>query len=153
MTEEQKMVLAFHQKYGSKVSDYPTISDIETRFLRARLIVEEATEFMTAANKGDIVEMVDAMVDLLYVTYGTAVALGIDLEQLFKEVQRSNMSKTGGHDAGGKIIKGPDFEEPKLEEELKKQGWNPHVCKMCGIESGDNYCCLDCGKKTFGLGD
>jgi predicted HAD superfamily Cof-like phosphohydrolase len=124
MTEEQKMVYDFHKKYGSQISDKPTLADTGTRFLRARLIAEEAIEFLTAANQADMDKMVDSMCDLLYVTYGTAVALGIDLEPFFKEVQRSNMSKTGGRDAGGKIIKGPDFKDPQFADIFSSQGWN-----------------------------
>jgi predicted HAD superfamily Cof-like phosphohydrolase len=90
---------------------------------RARLIVSEASEFLEAADQADLVEMVDALADILVVTYGTAIELGVDLEPVFEEVHRSNMSKNGGRDAGGKVLKGPAFSPPDVAGELIKQGW------------------------------
>lgn len=124
MNEVQRGVYDFHSKYGCMVQDQPTMPSAGVRLLRARLIVEEAGEFLKAASNGDMVEMCDALADLLYVTYGTAVVMGVDMEPISAEVQRSNMTKDGGgQDSGGKILKGPDFTPPDIDECLHKQGW------------------------------
>jgi len=124
MDKVQKGVQEFHEKYGCLTKYHPTMPDAETRLLRASLIVEEAAEFMAAARNKDMIEMVDALADLLYVAYGTAVVMGVDMEPISDEVQRSNMTKDGGsQDSGGKIMKGPDFEVPDINRELEKQGW------------------------------
>jgi len=99
--------------------------DASTLLLRSRLLQEEVAEFTGAASKGDFIDMVDALCDILYVTYGAAVCLGVDLEPIFAEVQRSNITKDGGgHDTGGKVVKGPDFSPPDIEGKLRWQGWN-----------------------------
>ena len=124
MNKTQNGVQEFHEKYGCLVKYTPVIPSSDVLLLRSRLIVEEAAEFMTAASNGDIAEMSDALADLLYVTYGTAVVMGIDMEPISEEVQRSNMTKDGGgKDSGGKIMKGPDFKEPDIKSELSKQGF------------------------------
>ena len=125
MNKEQEMVKQFHQKYRCMVNDSPTLVDTKTLFLRARLISEEALEFLSAAQLEDMEQMVDSLCDLLYVIYGTAVSLGIDLEPFFAEVQRSNMTKDGGgKDSGGKILKGSQYDPPHFETIFKEQGWN-----------------------------
>ena len=80
MNQEQAYVQAFHEKFGALVNSSPTMLEPQTLILRARLICEESVEFLSAVSKGDFPEMVDALCDLLYVTYGTAVSLGVDLE-------------------------------------------------------------------------
>jgi predicted HAD superfamily Cof-like phosphohydrolase len=122
MTDEQAMIRAFHEKYGAPTRATPGMIGVKDRMRRARLIVSEAAEFLEAADKGDFVEMVDALADILVVTYGAAVELGVDLEPVFAEVHRSNMSKDGGFDAGGKILKGPGFTPPNILRELRQQG-------------------------------
>ena len=131
MSPEQKMVKAFHEKYGAPSRLTPTMLNPKDRLRRARLIVSEAAEFLEHADKGDLIEMVDALADILVVTYGTAVEMGVDLEPVFAEVQRSNMSKNGGTDAGGKILKGPGFSPPSILGELVKQGYapSPEACQ------------------------
>lgn len=124
MNQHQKWVRDFHIKYGGEHSDHPGMLSDKAGFRRARLIMAEASEFVEAAANADIVEMCDALADLLYVTYGTAVEMGVDIEPIFAEVQRSNMTKDGGgQDAGGKILKGPDFSPPDLLPILEEQGW------------------------------
>lgn len=123
MSPEQAMVKEFHDKYGAPSADRPTMVTIKDRMRRARLIFTEAAEFIEAADKDDFVEMVDALADILVVTYGTAVEMGVDLEPVFAEVHRSNMSKNGGMDVGGKILKGPGFRPPDIVGELARQGW------------------------------
>jgi predicted HAD superfamily Cof-like phosphohydrolase len=124
MGPEQAMVREFHRKYGAPVGEKPQQITPKDRLRRARLIFSEAAEFIEAADKDDFVEMVDALADLLVVTHGAAVEMGVDLEPIFAEVQRSNMSKDGGKDAGGKILKGPNFSPPDILGELRKQGYD-----------------------------
>lgn len=123
MDNQQAMVREFHQKYDSPAPDRPVSISPKDRLRRARLIFSEAAEFIEAADRDDYVEMVDALADLLVVVYGTAVEMGVDLEPVFAEVHRSNMSKDGGKDPGGKILKGPSFTPPDIAGELRKQGW------------------------------
>jgi predicted HAD superfamily Cof-like phosphohydrolase len=125
MSPEQRMVLEFHRKHGAPAPDTPTMPSIKDRMRRARLILSEAAEFLEAADRTDFVEMVDALADILVVTYGTAVEMGVDLEPVFAEVHRSNMSKDGGKDAGGKILKGPNYSPPDIPAELEQQGFSP----------------------------
>lgn len=124
MSPEQCMVREFHRRYGAPVANRPGQIAVKDRMRRARLIFSEAAEFLEAADKDDFVEMVDALADLLVVCYGAAVEMGVDLEPVFAEVHRSNMSKNGGKDAGGKILKGPGFSPPDIAGKLREQGWS-----------------------------
>ncbi len=88
-----------------------------------KLIKEELQELFVAMAEKDIVEVADALTDILYVTYGAGHAFGIDLDACFREVQRSNMSKLGEdgkpiYREDGKILKGPDYSEPDLKKVL-----------------------------------
>lgn len=122
MDQFQRSVQAFHSKYGAVINNAPTMIDEASRLRRVSLIIEEAAEFASAARKSDMVGMCDSLCDLLYVTFGTAVELGVDIEPLFMEVQRSNMTKDGGgSDSGGKILKGPNFSPPNLKPILAAQ--------------------------------
>ncbi|MCH8805976.1 MAG: nucleoside triphosphate pyrophosphohydrolase family protein [Planctomycetes bacterium] len=125
MGPEQAMVREFHQKYDAPIQSAPRQIGAKDRLRRARLIISEASEFLEAADTDNFVEMVDALADILVVTYGAAIEMGVDLEPVFQEVQRSNMSKDGGKDAGGKILKGPSFRPPDILGELRKQGYDP----------------------------
>jgi predicted HAD superfamily Cof-like phosphohydrolase len=92
------------------------------RKLRITLIREEFEEFARASDNFDIVEVADALADLLVVVNGAALAWGIALEPIFAEVHRSNMTKDGGLlREDGKILKGPDFSPPNLEPLLESQ--------------------------------
>jgi len=122
MKWEQWMVGEFHAKYGQCVGNKPAIREPA---LRARLIQEEARELCDALQADDIVEVADGMADLIYVVIGTAVSCGIDLSPIFNEVHRSNMTKDGGKDGGGKVTKGPNFSPPDIRGELGRQGWKP----------------------------
>jgi predicted HAD superfamily Cof-like phosphohydrolase len=123
MGPEQKMVADFHAKYDLPRPAAPTMPAPKDRLRRARLIISEAAEFLEAADQSDFIEMIDALADILVVTYGTAIEMGVDLEPIFAEVQRSNMSKDGGRDAGGKVLKGPSFSPPRIAEVLRQQGY------------------------------
>lgn len=133
MNAEQRMVDEFQRKHellnmDSSDGGYyhgPRLLNTPDLFRRARLIVTEAAEFCDAAGTANMVEMVDALADLLVVVYGTACEMGVDLEPVFAEVHRSNMSKNGGKDEGGKVLKGDTYSPPDIAGELVKQGWTP----------------------------
>jgi predicted HAD superfamily Cof-like phosphohydrolase len=106
MTHEQRMVEAFHNTFDIVVRATPTDLNEETKQLRIRLIQEEFEELKEAMASGNLAEVAKEMADLLYVTYGTAVSYGIDMEPVFREVHRSNLSKIGGYKrADGKWVK------------------------------------------------
>ncbi len=110
MTDEQNMVAEFHKMFDLAVSDYPMLPDEATRSLRIRLIQEELDELQEALAKQDLASVAKELADLLYVVYGTAVSCGIDMEPVFREVHRSNISKVGGHKrADGKWVKPPTY--------------------------------------------
>lgn len=93
----QAMVEAFHRMFDIMVQRAPTVMDERTRALRERLIQEEFDELKEAMAKNDLPAIAKEMADLLYVVYGTAVSYGIDMDPVFREVHRSNMSKVGGY--------------------------------------------------------
>ena len=124
MNKEQQMVLEFHKEFDIKIATKPQMLDQETSKLRYMLFAEEVEEFKQACFDQSIIGVIDAIADILYVAYGAAISLGVDMESIFAEVHRSNMTKVGGHkDKFGKWIKPSTYELPKLQEELLKQGW------------------------------
>lgn len=147
MTPEQRMVEGFHRATGGTIGDSPEIRDAA---LRSELILEEAEEFCVAVGhlrfgsraKHDVepaglVSAIDALCDLLYVVYGAAVTMGVDLEPFFAEVHRSNMTKVGGPVRGdGKRLKPDTYEPPNLGPILEAQQ-NPHplLAKLRGIDT------------------
>lgn len=104
------MVREFHEKYGHPVADKPGLIPYARAGFRFDLIMEEADEYYEAANDHDLTGIVDALADLLYVVYGTAVEHGIDVDAALAEAHRSNMTKE--LNGLGKPIKGAAFEEP-----------------------------------------
>jgi len=123
MKNEQQMVREFHVKAGVGLHDKPTTIDFEVYRLRMNLIEEEAGELEEAFYDRDIVKIADAIGDLLYVTLGAACACGIDIEPIFHEIHRSNMTKfVDGHKrADGKWIKGPSYSPANLGPILEEQ--------------------------------
>jgi predicted HAD superfamily Cof-like phosphohydrolase len=122
MTDEQAMVEAFHRKFEILVQTTPTDVNEETKQLRVRLIQEEFDELKDAMNAGDLAAVAKEMADLLYVTYGTAVSYGIDMEAVFQEVHRSNLSKIGGYKrADGKWVKPPTYSPADIESIVEVQ--------------------------------
>lgn len=124
-----ELVKEFHEVYGLTIRDTPELN-IPERKLRVELIKEEAEEYEEAEAAGDLVEMADALGDLVYVAYGAALAHGIDLDEVLQEIQRSNLSKLH-HETGkpiyredGKVLKGQNFFNPDIARVLKEQGWN-----------------------------
>jgi predicted HAD superfamily Cof-like phosphohydrolase len=113
------MVQDFHRKFELPMSEKPEFRD-ET--LRMSLIMEEVLELEDAVNASSMVDAIDALCDLLYVTYGAATAWGIDLEPFFLEVHRSNMRKERGNFRGdGKLLKPPSWRPPELGPLLEEQ--------------------------------
>ena len=85
----------FMEAFGQEVQVQPTWPDFSTRELRLELIREEYEELEEAIENNDLVEVADALTDLLYVIYGAGHSFGIDLDECYLEVHRSNMSKLG----------------------------------------------------------
>ena len=123
MNEFQRLTEEFHRLVGLPVASSPGFRMTE---LRAELIREEASEFQAACVSGDLIPAIDALCDVLYVTFGSAVTFGIDIEPFFREIHRSNMTKSGKHQRDdGKILKGPDYEPPNLEHILERMRHYP----------------------------
>ncbi|MEQ1626353.1 MAG: MazG nucleotide pyrophosphohydrolase domain-containing protein, partial [Nitrospira sp.] len=100
----------------------PTAASEETKRLRIRLIQEEFDELKESMAEGNLAALAKEMADLLYVVYGTAVSYGIDMEPVFREVHRSNLSKVGGYKReDGKWVKPPTYSPAKIEPLLAMQ--------------------------------
>ncbi len=122
MNNEQAMVESFHNKFEIVTNPIPTELDDQTRQLRVRLIQEEFDELQEAMASGDLAAIAKEMADLLYVTYGTAVSYGIDMEPVFEEVHRSNLSKIGGYKrADGKWVKPSTYSPADIESIVAAQ--------------------------------
>ena len=109
----------FMKTFGQEVKDKPTFSTDKINKLRLDLIKEELNELTEAMNNKDLLEVADALTDILYVTYGAGHALGINLDKCFEEVQNSNMSKLDDngkpiYNEHGKVMKGPNYFKPDL---------------------------------------
>ncbi|MDC1033225.1 nucleoside triphosphate pyrophosphohydrolase family protein [Candidatus Pelagibacter sp.] len=109
----------FMKTFGQEVKNKPSFSTDKINKLRIDLIKEELEELIEAMNNKDLLEVADALTDILYVTYGAGHAFGVDLDKCFDEVQNSNMSKLDINDKpiyneAGKIMKGPNYFEPDL---------------------------------------
>ena len=114
-------VKQFMSIFGQEVKSKAKMPDKNTVKLRLALIKEELEELETAINENDIIEIADALTDILYVTYGAGHAFGIDLDKCFDEVQRSNMSKLNEngepiYNENGKVMKGPNYFKPDLKK-------------------------------------
>ena len=124
MTEEQSMVRDFHQRFGAVANDRPTWCGEDVHRLRVALIEEELAEFRNAGEAHDLVEIADALADLLYVVYGAGVTYGVDLEPIFREIHRSNMSKGDPEVVrrpDGKILKGSNYSPPDVASLVAEQ--------------------------------
>ena len=109
----------FMKTFGQEIKDKPSLNNEKINQLRLNLIEEELNELKEAINKKDLKEVADALTDILYVTYGAGHAFGINLDECFKEVQNSNMSKLGSdgkpiYNEKGKVMKGPNYFKPNL---------------------------------------
>ena len=111
----------FMKTFGQEVKDKPAFSTDKINKLRIDLIKEELEELTEAMNNNDLLEVADALTDILYVTYGAGHAFGIDLDKCFEEVQKSNMSKLDEngkpiYNELGKVMKGPNYFKPDLSK-------------------------------------
>ena len=123
MRDEQAMVEEFHRKFSIVAQATPTDLNEETKRLRVRLIDEEFDELKESMAGGDLAAVAKEMADLLYVVYGTAVSYGIDMDPVFREVHRSNMSKVGGYKReDGKWVKPATYSPARIEPILAEQG-------------------------------
>ena len=112
-------VKTFMETFGQEVKTKPSFSTDKINSLRYDLIKEELEELKEAMENKDLLEVADALTDILYVTYGAGHAFGIDLDKCFEEVQNSNMSKLGEdskpiYNESGKVMKGPKYFKPDL---------------------------------------
>jgi predicted HAD superfamily Cof-like phosphohydrolase len=118
----------FHSAFGLGIEISPTADlDIKKNLLRYELMREENEEYLEAANNGDLVEVADALGDMLYILCGTIIEHGMQdkIEEVFNEIQRSNMSKLGAdgkpiYREDGKVLKGPNYFKPSIKEILDK---------------------------------
>lgn len=125
MNVMQEQLLEWFTKFGVDIKNSPDIPDADTKKLRIRLIEEEVGELITAINEDNLVEVADGIADSLYVLIGCAVAYGLDIEPLFNEVHRSNMTKlwpdgTVHRNEHGKVIKPPQFSRPNLSSIIER---------------------------------
>ena len=123
MTNFEKVGL-FMSTFGQEIKRKSELSSDKINSLRLSLIQEELDELTKAIKEKDILEVADALTDILYVTYGAGHAFGIDLDKCFDEVQKSNMSKLSKdgkpiYNEHGKVMKGPDYFKPNLSKFLK----------------------------------
>lgn len=124
MMYEQVCVEDFHKEFSISIETKPCIPNEKEIALRVSLIQEELRELADAFDKKDVVEVADALGDLIYVVLGCAVSCGIDVEPVFREIHRSNMTKKGGYKAeNGKLIKPDTYEPAKLLPILIAQGY------------------------------
>ena len=111
----------FMKTFGQEVKTKPSFSSDKINKLRIDLIKEELEELQEAMKNNDLLEVADALTDILYVTYGAGHAFGINLDKCFDEVQNSNMSKLGEngepiYNESGKVMKGPKYFKPDLSK-------------------------------------
>ena len=123
MTNFEK-VKTFMKTFGQEVKEKSSFSSDKINELRFNLIKEELEELRIAIDTKNLVEVADALTDILYVTYGAGHAFGINLDKCFEEVQQSNMSKLDDqgnpiYNDSGKVMKGPKYFKPDLSKFIK----------------------------------
>ena len=125
---ELNAVAKFHDAFGIESADSPSVNIPEqTILLRYNLMKEENEEYLEAAQKNDLIEVADALGDMLYILCGTILSHGMQhkISEVFKEIQRSNMSKLGPdgkpiYREDGKVLKGPNYFKPDIAAVLEK---------------------------------
>jgi len=129
MKKQLQQLWDFQSAYNSTRNTKPTLLDSETSMLRYNLGKEELLEYLEACNNNDLIEVTDALADQLYILLGTMISHGLQnvIEDVFNEVHRSNMSKLGQdgnpiYREDGKILKGPHFSPPNIEQFLRDGG-------------------------------
>ena len=126
MKEKIQAVQTFHEAFGLGVEQAPTTALTDSKLkLRYNLMAEENQEYLEAAKNGDLIEVADALGDMLYILCGTILEHGMQhkIEEVFEEIQRSNMSKLGEdgkpiYREDGKVLKGPNYFKPNIEKIL-----------------------------------
>ena len=118
-------VKEFHETYGAYISEEAKLPEASIRELRKSLLQEEFDEYTKAEEENDLVEIADALGDMMYIIYGTAISYGIPLDDIFHEIHSSNMSKLGEDGKpirreDGKILKGKNFFKPDIAKFLQK---------------------------------
>lgn len=108
-----EMVQDFHTAFGQRVGRRPQLPDMNERSLRMKLLQEEFREYTEAEGDDNLVEVADALADLIYIACGTAVSYGIPLDEIYQEVHRSNMAKL----VDGKVLRRDDGKV------IKPEGW------------------------------
>jgi predicted HAD superfamily Cof-like phosphohydrolase len=108
-------VKAFQRAFGQRVGEKPEFPDEDERKLRVKLLKEEFIEYMDGESSNELIEVADALADIIYIACGTAVSYGIPLDEIFEEVHASNMAKL----VDGKVIR---REDGKIQ---KPEGWQP----------------------------
>ena len=126
----------FHQAFGQRVGEKPELPDIEERKLRIKLLDEEVLEYTDAEYADNLVEIADALADIIYIACGTAVSYGIPLDDVFAEVHRSNMAKLVDGKVirreDGKIQKPAEWTPPDIRSILDK-AHTKYICKIASI--------------------
>ena len=128
MKRKLAAVRAFHEAFGLGIEEQPTVALGEAKnLLRYKLMREENEEYLEAANNGDLIEVADALGDMLYILCGTILEHGMQykIEEVFEEIQRSNMSKLGAdgnpiYREDGKVLKGPNYFKPNIASILEQ---------------------------------
>ena len=120
-------VMEFHRVYNAHINKKPELRDKKTARLRIGLLDEELNEYKEAIYTDDLVEIADALADIMYVALGAAISYGIPIDEVFEEVHRSNMSKLDANGKpitreDGKVIKGPHYDPPNIAPILRKYG-------------------------------
>jgi len=121
MNKMQQMVQDFHKKYNHNIGYSPSILQPELLKFRLDFLQEELNEIICASKNSDLIGICDGIGDLLYVTFGMCVCMGIDIEPMFEEIHRSNMSKDPPLGPTSKPIKGKNFSLPNIKKEIDKQ--------------------------------
>ena len=124
-------VKEFHHAFGQRIGDKPEFPDEDERKLRVKLLREEFREYLDGESFNDLVEVADALADIIYIACGTAVSYGIPLDDVFAEVHRSNMAKL----VDGKVIR---REDGKVQ---KPEGWMPPDIKGVLDKAHTKYIC------------
>jgi predicted HAD superfamily Cof-like phosphohydrolase len=164
MNDMFKDIKKFHEAFGHPAPMQPQMLDETVAELRIELIEEEFTEFKDAIKANDPVAMYDAIIDLLVVVTGTAVAAGMDTQPGWDEVRRSNMSKLGADGKAiisrgeeldgypvGKILKGPNYFNPDLKKVLTAMGLGINIHESHNMK--DTYTFRSTSHKTLHCGD
>lgn len=127
MQKQINAVKLFHETYKVPFKEEPGLATPDFHELRFKLMAEENEEYITAANEGNITEVADALGDMLYILCGTIITHGMQhkIEEVFDEIQRSNMSKLGAdgkpiYREDGKVLKGPNYFRPNIKSILEK---------------------------------